>query len=616
VVLAASGEAGSSDLEVVQLERHHLHPEPDPGAESREGDALMRRVDFARVARACVIPAVVIAACGGGGHEVRPPWASAQPHADPPQEIWLFADSQLNNAAGTRTRSRIGALDNYAEHAIRPPSVDLWSEHLLAAAADHIRKAVRPAFFLGDAANTSCVGEMRRFLHAVADLPWFGVLGNHDGYYMGNLTFAADAFDSATDFTWQGACEHAAPQPAASAARLAALETRLLGQRHSNAEQGTMTKAVAIWLFLDDLHRRVSLSRDPLEPGSWSVDGSYQVYDARGQYALNGHSLAVRAIAAVGAKDTRGDTYSRSWQGYLLQDVELPGGDHAILLDTSDYALRPPSGIGSRLAAVTVDEHSLPGRWGRIGEHQARKAAELQSSHPSARFFLMGHHHWARLDGTAVLKSLMSDSQFATYISGHTHAPTAPTGTSAKEQWELNVGSLTDWPMQIARVAYWGGRSYVDMRVRTVPVVATPGVCIYSTEESAEMDYGTVDKYVARSLTIYQRILSYAISTHHVADAPDQLTQIRSATAPGVSDAGRRDALSKAIEYDRTVLQGYPDIVRVETDCAVWASNLEGKKNGARVRPGEEIGAAGAELRIRTNPFRRIGAAPATAASP
>lgn len=554
--------------------------------------------------------AIGLVACAG---EI-PPWARAQPHTEPPREIWLFADSQLNNVAGARTRSRTGLLDNYAEHAIRPPSVDLWSGHLLAAVAGHLREDPRLAFFLGDAANTSCVGEMRRFLRAVDGLPWFGVLGNHDGYYMGNLTFAADAIDNPADFSWQGACEHADTDSLTPPSRLTKLEEKLLGQQHSNAEQGTMTKAVALWLFLDDLHRRVTLSADPLEPANWTTDGSYQVYDARGQYEMDGQTLAIRAIAAVGLANIRSDKDSRSWQGYLLQDIELPGGDHAILLDTCDYESRPPSSRSSQAFATIFDKRRMPGRWGRVGEHQAEKAVAMQDSHSSARFFLMGHHHWRRIDDAENnfhLKKLLSSSQFATYISGHTHSPTAPMGTAANEQWELNVASLTDWPMQIARVAYWGGPAYVDMRVQTIPVVSTPGVCLYSTEESAEMDYGTVDKYVARSLRIYQHVLDYVISIRHAQEAQKQLNEVRKASIPGVSDRERRRVLAEVIKYDRTVLWLDPDIVRVETDCAVWASNLEGRKNGASVRPGQEIGAAGSEFRVRTNPFRPFNAATA-----
>lgn len=577
--------------------------------------------------------AIALTACAGWQPSTEPPRAPSQRHDEAPQELWLFADAQLNNAAGARTRTRTGLLDHYAEHAIRPPSVDLWSGHLLAAAAQHIREDPRPAFFLGDAANTSCVGEMVRFLNGVDGLPWFGVLGNHDGYYMGNLTFAADAIESPSDFTWQGACDHDGGASPPLRKQLARLEDKLLGQVHSNAEQGTMTKAVAIWMFLGDLHRRTQLFPDPLEPENWTADGDFRVYDGRGNYWLNGRPRAVRAIAAVGVSGLRSDTASRSWKGYLLQDIEVPSGDppdpecnrrypgeelqnielpcgdHAILLDTSDYERPPPSSFRSQFVAKLPGVRRFPGEWGRIGAHQARNARAMQAEHASRRFFLMGHHPWRRLDGVEdndALKELLSDRQFATYVSGHTHAPTAPMGTAADEQWELNVASLTDWPMQIARVAYWGGPGYVDLRVQAIPVVATPGACGYGTQAAEEMHYGEVEDYISRSLTVYQYLLGYAVSLQRHPRAPEYLARVTKAAEPDVPDVERRRVLAQAIEYDRTELGRDPDIVRVETDCAVWASNLEGSKNAPSVRPGDEIGASGAAYRVRTNPFRPV----------
>jgi hypothetical protein len=170
------------------------------------------------------------------------------------------------------------------------------------------------------------------------------------------------------------------------------------------------------------------------------------------------------------------------------------------------------------------------------------------------------------------------------------------------------VASVTDWPMQLARVAYWGGTGHVDLRVRTFPVVATPGVCGYSTQASDEMDYGNVDKYVSRSLRVSRYMLEYAVSLGRHPRAQEYLNDVKRAVEPGVPEGERRRVLARTIEYDQVVLRLDPDIVRVETDCAVWASNLEGAKNGAKVWPEEEIGPSGAEYRVRTNAFRPIPA--------
>lgn len=106
-------------------------------------------------------------------------------------------------------------------------------------------------FFVGDAANTSCTHEFARFLARMHGTPWFGALGNHDGYYMGNLTFAADAGPARGvnhGNTWQGACECGDQLDHRTLSAIATLEYRLLLQPDANSEQDTLTKAVAIWI--------------------------------------------------------------------------------------------------------------------------------------------------------------------------------------------------------------------------------------------------------------------------------------------------------------------------------------------------------------------------------
>ena len=228
----------------------------------------------------------------------------------------------------------------------------------------------------------------------------------------------------------------------------------------------------------------------------------------------------------------------------------------------------------------------------------------------------MGHHDWQSISviGASNLKDLMSDENFMTYISGHMHYPTTTVGFGAGEQWELNVASITDWPMQFARVAYWAGHGYVDINVRSLPITPTPGTCAYSTESREEMDYGTVEKYVLRSLTIYEHMLGYATSLRCDSGAQERypqaeqyLDEVRRVAQPSVDDKERRRVLASAIEYDRVVLGLDPDIVRRETDCALWASHLEGAKNKyPRMKLGDEIGSSGALFRVRTNPFRPV----------
>jgi hypothetical protein len=156
--------------------------------------------------------------------------------------------------------------------------------------------------------------------------------------------------------------------------------------------------------------------------------------------------------------------------------------------------------------------------------------------------------------------------------------------------------------MQFARVAYWPGPGYVDVKVQPLPTIQKVGTCSYSTEFRQEMDYGTVSKYTLRALSVYEHIFGYAVTLGRHPRAQEYLNEVQWATVPCIDDDSRRRVLARAIEYDRVVLGLDPDIVRREIDCAIWASDLEGAKNKyRRTKLGDEVGDSGATFRIPTN---------------
>jgi hypothetical protein len=159
---------------------------------------------------------------------------------------------------------------------------------------------------------------------------------------------------------------------------------------------------------------------------------------------------------------------SRAWQAALVQDVTLADGVHVLLMDTSDYALTPPSNYHQVFALL--DAHSasscgklsgqmlIPGECGEIGPRQVVEALEdlMSTWPPNTRFFVMGHHPWKDFSGSSqrALHFLRETPDFLAYVSAHTHDPTSPKQFDSPDPWELNIGSTTDWPMEYVSLNY------------------------------------------------------------------------------------------------------------------------------------------------------------------
>ena len=117
---------------------------------------------------------------------------SASDVLDARPRFWVLGDTQFNNIAAITTRTHSPFVKFFAHAAIRPPTLDLWSETVLRDILGAVTADLSiPILFLGDGANTSCVQEYWRFLRTMDRAQWVGVLGNHDGYYMGNYTWGA-----------------------------------------------------------------------------------------------------------------------------------------------------------------------------------------------------------------------------------------------------------------------------------------------------------------------------------------------------------------------------------------------------------------------------------------
>lgn len=590
---------------------------------------------------------------------------AAKPAEPANAALWVFSDAHVHNVSSAATRLKSARADQISSVAIRPPSLDLWAEVAVSELSNRVRteSPVLPVMFLGDAADISCIDEYARFLDALgSDLVWFGAIGNHDGHYMGNFTFEPRGAEG--DNSWQGACARDGFNRHRTWPfhdRLDQLERALwLVDRHdeSHVDQGVLSKAHAIWLYLHQLHARGVIATDPLDCDSWlpagwapSVDhpqfrcaefspsaGSFRVFRATGHYQLGSQQHAISLVAAIDSATVQSPQRTQPWHGYLVQDIELPGGDHAVVIDTSDYLNAPRTysfaealvlaeNSSSDDCANVAGDTSLPGRCGEVGADQVAEISGFiraaQDARPGTSYLLLGHHPWRglRRDSTDRLTALVSSQAgFVTYLSGHYHEATATFGTGASDHWEVNAASILDWPMQYSQLSYWAQPEGPVLQV-DVHALARPdgAACPYGgprdpgahDQEQREMDYTIPEVYLARAFEAYRFLIANLASTGRtercvIDGTPTVLDRILEAIdgAGALDLRHRRLLLDDIATCDREVLRMIPGVSGQELGCAGWASKLEYDTNGARER---------IPLSDRTAEVFRIEAVPGTA---
>jgi hypothetical protein len=412
----------------------------------------------------------------------------------------------------------------------------------------------------------------------------------------------------------------------------------------THVAQGVLTKSHAIWMYLDDLWRRKLITVDPLDcnewiPAGWApavpqqsfdcstwtpIAGSRRIFRATGSYRHGTGTRAISLVASIDSATVASPQRTQPWNSYLVQDIELPDRNHAVLVDTSDYLNQPPSfDVAAALTFLTNKttpdcrkqhrDYSLPGRCGEVGDSQVVEIASLllrsRGATPMPRYFLMGHHPWhaLRQDSVRWLDRLRAEQPgFITYVSGHTHASTGTYGTDSRYHWEINVASTTDWPMQYARLSYWlpeGKPALLRLDIRAS--AASGHGCPYGrstdpyrgTSARREIDYGTPNAYVTRALEVYRDVVKAAIaavpagvkmpscSIKGVQTDPPVLIDLISRTATSSTDLhAKRVLLNELAQCDRTTLRELPGIRELEIDCAAWASQLEYDMNNQAAR--------------------------------
>ena len=390
-----------------------------------------------------------------------------------------------------------------------------------------------------------------------------------------------------------------------------------------------MPKAIAVWMYLDSLRKRQVLSEDPLS-AKWT-DGPMATYSAKGVAPWN-KDLSVNVFASVARqrpnrKKPDRDKDSQAWKAFVAQDVELSPELHALLIDTSDFQRRPPSTGLERvkgLVGVVKDRledkvglsPSCPDMPGECGELDEAQTVQLISwakniSDLGGHYFVVGHHDWQSLTtiGKANLRRVFALKGFVTYVSGHTHQPTAKGAADSDEYWEVNVASVTDWPMEYARLSWASpgpGSSQVGVDTfADVQHAATGNACPLATmpsdlEALSERNYGSVDTYMMRAVDQYARLIAGLQGAANASERASFVDQCDDKCLSGLyaearaahgDSSSRRATLANLKLFDRNVFSRSKWVTDAEVSCAIWASEIEGGggktiEHGYRLPPG------------------------------
>jgi len=390
----------------------------------------------------------VVLACGGCAQIARSPTPPPDPAGrfvlltDP---IIVVGDTQEHETTGFPLVDNDGAVDEYVEVAQRPPEQPLFGRRL----GEWVlfNHPDEPLLHLGDVLDMSCRSELERIwrLAASARAPIAALPGNHDGLMFGIFNVPLiDVADGASQHAWHRGCLRGAGAGDGRAG------TRKI-------ESPVVDRRAFITAYLEML----AVNPTPVAgltpvPASGTVRISWS------------NPRPDPYIEAVEVQLRDGDAYANS---FLAQKLRLPraqGAPRSVIiigLDTNQ--------VDALVGTLDTIRSLSPGDIGHVRADQlaaVRPWIDAARRHGDLVVFA-GHHNWNRLSFATQLRLAQQFDAIEhplVYLSAHTHQGFwAMHWVGARRLLELNVSSLSDWP-----IAYRRLRFAYDESARRLKVVA------------------------------------------------------------------------------------------------------------------------------------------------
>ena len=345
--------------------------------------------------------------------------------------IILVGDNQEHESTGFPLHQNDGAVDAYVEVAQRPPEQPLFGRNILQWVIDH--HPDMPLLHLGDLLDMSCRSEMKRLRKVFdrAKQPVAIVPGNHDGLLFGifNRDLVSD-YLNADALEWQRGCRHGAEDDDSPF--------------HMEGAGPGLNKRQLIAKYIEflasDPGRRPGLKAPP-ESGTQRLVFSNPNPDA--------------FVERLEANLVGGRNYAQS---FIVQKLRLPAAPGAprrvtiIAIDTAQ--LNVVIGYFNMLLGKS------PGDLGRVLSDQAKVIARFVEDAKKAGELIVfaGHHSWGQLDEGSRLRLMWIMERVehpVVYLSAHTHEGSWQVHSLRdRDLLDLNISSLSDWPLAYRRVSF------------------------------------------------------------------------------------------------------------------------------------------------------------------
>ena len=396
-----------------------------PGERAGRGfaAALVRAVS-------CLLGTLLVAGCASISVPTPPPPDAPGRFVTLTRPVILLGDTQEHESTGFPLHDNDGAVDEYVEVAQRPPEQPLFGRRVLEWAL--LGHSDEPVIHMGDLLDVSCESELDRMrkVFKVAKQPHVILPGNHDGLLFGIFNY--DVFDnlfSGRTSDWDRACRRGRAEVGAT------IEPR---------SGAALTKRGYIVAYVNHLaggpHSRV--------PGLPMPQSGETLYSWRNPDPDG-------FIQAIEAKILGDRNFARS---FVAQKLRLPAAAGAsrrvtvIALDTNQ--------VTAFISTLDTVRGISPGHFGNVLADQiAAVSPWLEEARRAGDIVVFaGHHNWNQLNAASrerIGALMLGVGNPLVYLSAHTHRGYwASHQLLTRPMLELNVNSLSDWPVSYRRVTF------------------------------------------------------------------------------------------------------------------------------------------------------------------
>nr|WP_295081393.1 metallophosphoesterase [uncultured Roseateles sp.] len=343
--------------------------------------------------------------------------------------IVALGDTQEHEPTGWPLYDNDSAVDAYVEVAQRPPEQPLFGRRIMEWA---LQAHPNENFLhLGDVLDLSCRSEAQRMSRVFNAAGRAGAIlpGNHDGLMFGIYGYSImDDILNRDAQKWNQACRRGAS----------------LEEKANKSQNEAFSKRDFIQMYLE------GQAAVPSQPG-------IQLPPARGSHRVSWRNPNAEAfLSGIEAHVLDGYAYADSFLAQRIQMPRAPGATRHVIvigLDTNQ--------AGPLVSSWDTLMGRSPGSIGHVNLDQVRALTHwvTEAKQKGDLVIFAGHHNWRALGlpSRLLLRSLMSQVDHPlVYLSGHTHRGfwAAHRELDIRPVLELNVSSLSDWPVAYRRISF------------------------------------------------------------------------------------------------------------------------------------------------------------------